>query len=127
MKYIFSMCLSIFSYLIGGIDHMLISLLIMISIDYITGILKGIYEHKLSSKISIKGIIKKIGYLLVVIVATIFDRILYDDTFAIRTLVIYFFIANESISILENWSLIGLPLPKKLQQITKNLKNDEKV
>lgn len=127
MKNIMCILFSIFSYLIGGIDHMLISLLIMITIDYITGVLKGIYECKLSSRISIKGIIKKIGYLLVVIVATIFDRILYDDTFAIRTLVIYFFLANESISILENWSSIGLPLPKKLKEITKKLKNDENI
>lgn len=117
MKYFISIILSIFSYLIGGIDNMVISLLVLIGLDYITGVLKGMYEHKLSSKVSLKGIIKKIGYLLIVILATIFDRVIYDETFAIRALVIYFFIANEGISILENWNAIGLPLPKKIFEV----------
>lgn len=126
IKFMGSLSLGAITYLIGGIDNLFLSLLILIVVDYITGILKGIYKNKFSFKINIKGIIKKIGYLIIVILATIFDRIINDTSLAIRTLVIYFFIANEAISILENWANMGLPLPKKLFEVFENLKSNEK-
>lgn len=113
---------SSFSYLLGGIDKLIIMLLIIMAIDYITGICKAIINKKLNSIIGIKGIIKKIGYLLIVALSVLIDKIL-GDADAIRMLVIYFFIANEGISILENWSEMGLPLPKKLKQVFEQLKN----
>lgn len=125
IKLIGSVSLGLLTYLMGGIDNLFISLLILICIDYITGILKGIYKKNFSLKMNIKGIIKKIGYLIVVILATIFDRIINDANMAIRTLVIYFFIANEAISILENWANMGLPLPKKLFEVFEKLKTDD--
>lgn len=113
---------SSFSYLLGSIDKLIIMLLIIMAIDYITGICKAIINRKLNSIIGIKGIIKKFGYLLIVALSVLIDKIL-GDADAIRMLVIYFFIANEGISILENWSEMGLPLPKKLKQIFEQLKN----
>lgn len=115
---------SFFIYLFGGFDSLLKCLLIVLVLDYITGVLKAIYNKNLSSKGSIKGIIKKVGYLLIVILATAGSRLINDDTMAIRTLVIYFFIANEAISILENWANIGLPLPKKLYEVFQNMRNN---
>lgn len=115
---------SFFIYLFGGFDSLLKCLLIVLVLDYITGVLKAIYNKNLSSKESIKGIIKKVGYLLIVILATVGSRLIGDDAMTIRTLVIYFFIANEAISILENWANIGLPLPKKLYEVFQNMRNN---
>ena len=121
-----SFILSSFTYLTGGFDTLLNTLLIVISIDYITGLCKGIYKKELNSKKGIKGFIKKIGYILIVILATLFDKVIGDNSQAIRTLVIYFFIANEALSILENWALMDLPLPKKLFEVFEKLKENDK-
>lgn len=109
-------------YFLGGWDIALQSLLAFIIIDYITGICKAAYNKKLNSSIGLKGIIKKVGYLLIVSIAVILDRIA-GNTGAIRTLVIYFFVANEGLSILENWGGMGLPLPPKLKEALEQLKN----
>ena len=109
-------------YLLGGWDIALQTLLIVIVIDYVSGICKAIYNKKLNSKVGIKGIIKKFAYLLTVALAVELDKIT-GGTGAIRTLVIYFFVANEGISILENWGGMGLPLPKKLFDTLEQLKN----
>lgn len=120
-----SAVVSVFTFLFGGFDSLLISLLIIMGLDFITGICKAIYKKELNSTIGVKGILKKFGYLLIVILATLFDRLISDGSMAIRTLVIYFFIANEAISILENWGALGLSLPKKLYDVFEKLKNEE--
>lgn len=110
-------------YFLGGWDIALQTLLIVIVLDYITGICKAIYNKKINSSVGLKGIMKKVGYLIVVAVAVILDRVT-GNIGAIRTLVIYFFVANEGISILENWGGMGLPLPQKLTDTLEQLKND---
>lgn len=110
-------------YFLGGWDIALKILLTVIILDYITGIFKAIYNKKVNSSVGLKGIIKKLGYLIIVAVAVILDKIA-GDTGAIRTLVIYFFVANEGISILENWGGMGLPLPKKIFDVLEQLKNE---
>lgn len=95
------------------LESSIIILVSVIAIDYITGICKAIYNRKLNSIIGIKGIIRKIGYLLIAVLSYLVDALLGDHT-SISTLVITFFVANEGISILENWSAMGLPLPKKI-------------
>lgn len=110
-------------YFLGGWDIALQTLLIVIVLDYITGICKAVYNKKINSSVGLKGIMKKIGYLIIVAVAVILDRIA-GNMGAIRTLVIYFFVANEGISILENWGGMGLPLPQKLTDTLEQLKND---
>lgn len=122
LQTIISSILSILIYLFGGFDSLILSLIIVMVIDYITGVCKGIYHKKLNSTIGLKGILKKIGYLLIVILATLFDNIIHDESMAIRALVIYFFISNEAISILENWGSLGLPLPKKIFDVFEKLK-----
>ena len=109
------------------LDSLLVTLLVFIVIDYITGVCKAVYKKELNSSVGLKGIIKKLGYLLIVVLASAFDKVLIDGTMAIRSLVIYFFVANEAISILENWALMGLPLPKKLFNIFEKLKDEKNV
>ena len=97
----------------------------IIGIALILSLSNGVdkYIEKVNSLIGLRGIIKKFGYFIVVGVAVVLDRIM-GDTGAIRTLVIYFFIANDGISILENWGGMGLPLPQKLFDVLEQLKND---
>lgn len=118
--------LSSFLYLLGGWDIALKCLIIVMIIDYITGILSAIFNKKLNSKIGLKGILKKFGYLCIVALSVIIDTIT-GETGVIRTLVIYFFVANDGISIVENIAEMGVPMPNKLLEILEQLrkKGDE--
>lgn len=108
-------------YLLGGWDIALKCLIVVIIIDYLTGVLSAIYNKKLNSNIGTKGIVKKVGYLCIVALSTIID-IITGQTGVIRTLVIYFFVANEGISIIENIAEMGVPMPKKLIDALEQLK-----
>ena len=110
---IFSVILITFIYLMGGFDIALQSLIIVIVIDYLTGIASAIYNKELSSKVGFKGIIKKFCYLLVVALSVVIDN-LTGQSGIIRSLVIYFFVANDGISIIENMAEMNVKLPKKL-------------
>lgn len=110
---IFSVILTTFIYLMGGFDIALQSLIIVIVIDYLTGIASAIYNKELSSKVGFKGIIKKFCYLLVVALSVVIDN-LTGQSGIIRSLVIYFFVANDGISIIENMAEMNVKLPKKL-------------
>ena len=110
---IFSVILTTFVYLMGGFDIALQSLIIVIVIDYLTGIASAIYNKELSSKTGFKGIIKKFCYLLVVALSVVVDN-LTGQSGIIRSLVIYFFVANDGLSIIENMAEMGIRLPKKL-------------
>ena len=117
MKYfindIGSVILTTFVYLVGGFDIAIQSLLIVIVIDYLTGIASAIYNKELSSKIGFKGIIKKFCYLLVVALSVVIDNLL-GQSGLIRSLVIYFFVANDGLSIIENMTEMNIKLPQKL-------------
>lgn len=108
-----SVVLTTLIYILGGIDIALKSLLIIIVIDYMTGVASAFYNKKVSSKRGLKGIIKKFCYLCVVALAVVIDR-LVGNSGVIRTLVIYFFVANDGISIIENMAEMDIKLPKKL-------------
>ena len=82
-----------------------------------------IWNKKINSLIGLKGIVKKVGYLIVVALSVLLDEVV-GNTGAIRNLVIYFFVANEGISILENWGKIGLPLPPKVLEVLEQIKSD---
>ncbi len=109
-------------YFLGGLDIALQSLLVVMIIDYITGLMSAIYNKEVNSKTGLKGIVKKFGYLLIVALSVIVDRIT-ETNGVIRNLVIYFFVANDGISILENLGELNVPLPKKLIETLEQLKN----
>ena len=111
IKFITGTVLTTLTWLLGGWDIALQTLLVFLILDYITGVLKAIHDKKLSSEAGMRGIIKKVGYLIIVIVANFLD-IAIGNTGAIHVVVIYFFVANEGISIMENWIGMGLPMPK---------------
>lgn len=128
MKYVISNVISVILtfliYLLGGLDIALKSLLIVIVIDYVTGILSAIYNKQINSKVGFRGILKKFSYLLIIALSVIIDNIL-GQSGTIRTLVIYFFVANDGISILENVAEMNIPLPPKLLETLQQLKTGE--
>ena len=109
---------------LGGWDIMLKTLVMLIVIDYATGLLGAVYRRKLSSAVGYKGIIKKVGIFAIVAVASMVSECFKIDL--IRSITITFYIVNECISILENVGKTGVKYPKKLKQILEQLKDGEK-
>lgn len=118
---VFSVILTTIIYLLGGLDIALKSLLIVMIIDYLTGVASAIYNKKLSSAIGFKGIIKKFCYLLIVALSVVIDN-LTGQSGVIRTLVIYFLVSNDGISIIENMAELNIKLPSKLIEVLEQLK-----
>ena len=110
------------TYLFGGMDMIFCVLIWLITIDYITGVINAIVQGKLNSEVGAKGIAKKVGMLTVVAISNLISRYAGMD---IRTFVIGYYIANESISILENAGKMGAPIPKRLMDILEQLKKGE--
>ena len=110
----------------GGLDGMIIALLICIALDYFTGVLVGVAQKKLSSQVGFRGICKKVAILILVGLAHILDVYVLKTGSILRSAVSAFYIANEGISILENCGNLGLPIPKKLKDVLAQLKNEEK-
>jgi toxin secretion/phage lysis holin len=114
---------------LGGLDGFLYTLIAFVAVDYITGVLRAIVEKQLSSRIGAHGIAKKVAIFLVVGVGHLIDFYLLGSAGApLRTAVIFFYIANEGISLLENATVIGLPVPEKLKDVLVQLhgKDEEK-
>lgn len=119
---IVSVILTTIVYILGGVDVALKSLIIIVIIDYLTGVASAFYNKKLSSRIGLKGIIKKFCYFLVVALAVIIDNLM-GQSGVIRTLVIYFFVANDGISVIENMAEMDVKLPRKLIDALDDLKH----
>lgn len=95
-------------------------------IDYITGVMVGISQKKLSSEVGFKGICKKVLIFLLVGVGSIVDTRIIGEGNVVRTAVVFFYLSNEGISILENVAIIGLPVPKKLKDVLEQLNDKNK-
>jgi toxin secretion/phage lysis holin len=111
------------SYVFGIWDINIIILLSSMALDYITGVFVGFSTATLNSTTSFKGLLKKMTILIILIVAVMLDRLISNGSWVFRTLVAYFYIANECISILENAGKLGLPLPPKLLNVLEQLKS----
>ncbi len=106
---------------LGGLDGFLYALIAFVVIDYLTGVMCAIADKKLSSEIGAKGIFKKVLIFVLVGVGHIIDSQVLGDGGAIRTAVIFFYLSNEGVSLLENAAHIGLPIPEKLKSILEQL------
>ena len=115
-----------FTYLFGGWDIALIVLVAFMVLDYATGMMGAYIQKTLNSQIGFRGLIKKCMILVVLIIAVLLDRMINSGTAVFRTLVCYFYIANEGISLLENVSHLGLPIPDKLKNALQQLNEVEK-
>jgi toxin secretion/phage lysis holin len=112
-------------FFLGGLDGFIYALVTFVVIDYLTGIMAAIVERKLSSEIGFRGIFKKVLIFLLVTVGNIIDKNLVGTGGAVRTAVIFFYISNEGISVIENSIRIGLPVPEKLKNVLEQLQHKE--
>ena len=103
-------------YFVGGMDGLLIALIVLMSLDYISGVMCAIVDRKLSSAIGFRGICKKVLILMLVGVANIVDLHVVGTGSALRGAVICFYMSNEALSLFENAAHIGLPIPDKLRE-----------
>ncbi|OCA97883.1 phage holin family protein [Clostridium beijerinckii] len=134
MKNILNTCQIIFTaiggymgWFLGGVDGFMYALITFVVIDYVTGLMVAVLEKKLSSEIGFRGIFKKVLVFIFVGIGNIIDVYLLKNGSAIRTAVIFFYISNEGISIIENSAKIGLPIPQKLKDILEQLNKEEKI
>lgn len=110
----------------GTWDTTLAVLVCFMVLDYVTGLLRAYVNKEVSSDVGLKGIARKAVIFVVLIVAVLLDRLLNTGNWVFRTLICYFYIANESISLLENCAGLGLPIPDKLKEALSQLKEGEK-
>ena len=114
-----------FGYFLGGVDGLLIALIVFMALDYVTGLMCAIADKKLSSAVGFKGICKKVLILMFVGVANILDIHVVGEGSALRGAVIAFYLSNEGLSLLENAAYIGLPVPDRLRDILAQLHKRE--
>ena len=108
-------------YFLGGCDGLLIALLLFVITDYITGVMCAIADKKLSSAVGFKGICRKVLIFLLVGIANILDIQVIGTGSVLRTAVIFFYISNEGVSLLENAGHLGLPIPVKIKSVLEQL------
>ena len=108
-------------YFLGGMDGLLIALIVFAVLDYITGVMCAIEDKTLSSAVGFRGIARKVIIFMLVGVGHILDTHVVGTGSALRTAVIFFYLSNEGISLLENAAYIGLPVPEKLKDILAQL------
>lgn len=114
-----------FTYLFGGWDVAIGILIVFMCLDYATGVIVAYQNNLLDSEVGFKGLVKKFMILVILIVAVMLDRLMNTGTWVFRTLVCYFYIANEGISLLENVSNLGVKIPDKLKDALVQLNKDE--
>lgn len=108
-------------YFLGGMDGLMIALIIFMVLDYVTGLMCAVIDKKLSSAVGFKGICKKVLILMLVGVAHIVDLHVVGTGDALRSAVVCFYLSNESVSMLENAAHLGLPIPEKLKSVLAQL------
>ena len=113
-------------YFLGGLDGLMIALIVLMTLDYVSGVMCAIIDKKLSSAVGFKGVCKKVFILMLVGVAHIIDLHVVGTSSALRGAVICFYMSNEGLGLLENAAHIGLPIPDKLRDILAQLHDKER-
>ena len=113
-------------YYLGGCDGLLYALIAFVIVDYLTGVMCAIADKKLSSNVGFKGICRKVLIFLLVGIANIIDVQVIGQVGILRTAVIFFYLSNEGVSLLENAAHLGLPIPEKLKEVLEQLHGRDK-
>ncbi len=124
-KIIAAFC-AVMGFVFGDMDGLMRALVVLIILDYISGVIAAVVEKKLSSEVGAKGIAKKIFMLLIVAVANIVDINVIGEGHVLKSVTMVFYIANECISLIENGGRLGVPVPKKLLDVLEQLRNKKK-
>ena len=110
-------------WLLGGFDGFLHALIAFAVIDYITGVMCAISDKMLSSEVGFKGICRKVLIFVLVGIGNLVDVYVLGEAGVLRTAVIFFYLSNEGVSLLENSAHLGLPIPQKLKSVLEQLHN----
>lgn len=121
VQFVFTVVGGWLGYFLGGCDGLLYALIAFVAIDYITGVMCAINDNALSSEVGFKGICRKVLIFLLVGIANILDLNVIGTGSVLRTAVIFFYISNEGVSLLENASHLGLPVPQKIKAVLEQL------
>ena len=113
-------------YFLGGSDGLLYALLVFVIVDYITGVMCAIEDRTLSSAVGFRGLCRKVLTFLLVGIAQVLDEHILNQPGVLRTAVIFWAVANNGLSILENAAHLGLPVPEQLKQVLEQLHNRAK-
>lgn len=111
---------------LGGWDGLLSALILFMVVEYLTQILVAILNKKRSNEIGFCGIAKKVSIIFLVAVGNVIDVLVIQNGSIIRTAVIFFYLSNEGIIIIENVAILGLPIPQRLKDILEQLKDGKK-
>ena len=106
---------------LGGCDGLLYALVLFVVVDYITGVMCAANDHKLSSEVGFRGICRKVLIFLLVGIGHVLDTQIIGTGSVLRTAVIFFYLSNEGVSLLENAGHLGLPIPEKLKVVLEQL------
>ena len=126
MRIFLIMVQNIIRVILGEWDGLLLALALFMVVEYLTQILVAILNKKISSEIGFCGIAKKVSIIFLVMVGNVIDVLIIQNGSIIRTAVIFFYLSNEGITILENVAILGLPIPQKLKDILEQLKDGKK-
>ena len=121
IQLVFAMIGGWLGYFLGGYDGLLYALIVFMVVDYITGVMCAIVDKKLSSAVGFKGICRKVLILMLVGIANLLDVQVIGTGSVLRTAVIFFYLSNEGVSLLENAVHLGLPIPEKLKAVLAQL------
>jgi toxin secretion/phage lysis holin len=121
IQFVFSVIGGWLGYFLGGCDGILLALIIFVVMDYITGVMCAITDKKLSSEVGFKGICKKVLIFILVGIANILDVQVIGTGSVLRSAIIFFYISNEGVSLLENAGHLGLPIPEKIKVVLEQL------
>ena len=108
-------------YFLGGCDGLLYALLAFVVVDYLTGMMCAVADRSLSSAVGFKGICRKVLIFALVGIGHILDAQVIGDGSVLRTAVIFFYISNEGVSLIENAAHLGLPVPEKIKIVLEQL------
>ena len=121
IQIVFTMIGGWLGYFLGGCDGLLIALVMFVVMDYISGVMCAIADKTLSSEVGFKGICRKVLIFVLVGIANILDVQVIGTGSVLRTAIIFFYISNEGISLLENAGYLGLPIPEKIKTVLEQL------
>ena len=125
MQYVISGIGGFVGWFLGGVDRFLYALLVFVVVDYLTGLMAAYIQKKISSEVGFRGICRKVAIFCLVGIAHILDAQVIKTGSVLRTAIVFFYLSNEGISILENITVIGLPVPQKLRDVLEQIREKD--
>ena len=121
IQFIFTAIGGWLGYFLGGSDGLLVALVVFVTVDYLTGVMCAIEDKTLSSEVGFKGICRKVIIFMLVGIGHVLDIQVIGTGSVLRTAIIFFYLSNEGVSLLENAAHLGLPIPEKLKDVLEQL------